>query len=202
MIRRHIRIALAGAALAIAAAPAIAQFSDSFNFLSAVRSADGEKVTKALEGQRATIINTRDYSTGETALMITIKRHDLTWTSFLLGRGANPDVKDFKGNTALHVAALLGFQSGAELLLGQGASVNAANNSGETPLIIAVQQRNPAMVRLLLANGADPKLPDRIAGKSAHDYAAEDPRGTAVLKIIDESKTPVKSKPKAIGPTM
>ena len=202
MIRRHIRIALAGAALAIAAAPAAAQFSDSFNFLTAVRSADGEKVTKALEGEHSTIINTRDYSTGETALIITIKRHDLTWTSFLLSRGANPDGKDFKGNTPLHFAALLGFQEGADLLLGQAAQVNAVNASGETPLIIATQQRNIAMVRLLLTNGADPKLPDRIAGKSARDYAAEDPRGAAVLKIIDESKTVAKAKPKVSGPSM
>lgn len=199
---RHFRVALAGAVLAIAAAPAAAQFSDSFNFLTAVRSSDGEKVTKALEGDRATIINTKDYSTGETALMITIKRHDLTWSSFLLGRGANPGVKDFKGNTALHYAALLGFQEGAELLLRVSAPVNAVNNNGETPLIIAVQQRNLPMVRLLLTNGADPKLPDRIAGKSARDYAADDPRAAAVLKIIDESKSPVKAKPKVAGPTM
>jgi ankyrin repeat protein len=199
---RHLRIALAGAMLALAAAPAAAQFSDSFNFLTAVRGSDGEKVTKALEGDRATIINTRDYSTGETALMITIKRHDMTWSSFLLGRGANPDVKDFKGNTALHYAALLGFQEGAELLLGQAAQINAVNNNGETPLIIAVQQRNVPIVRLLMNNGADPRLPDRIAGKSAHDYATDDPRAAAVLKIIDESKTVVKAKPKVAGPKM
>ncbi len=200
MIRRHIRFALAVAMLAIAAAPAAAQFSDSFNFLQAVRSRDGEKVTKALQGNRATIINTRDYNTGETALAITIKGHDLTWSSFLLGRGANPNVKDAKGNAPLHVAAFLGFLEGATLLLGEGAQVNLPNNSGETPLIVAVQQRNIAMVRLLLANGADARIPDRIAGKSARDYAAEDSRSAAVLKVIDASKTETKPKPKMSGP--
>lgn len=201
MSRRTLRIALAAAALAIATTPAAAQFSDSYVFLNAVRQADGEKVSKALQGNGSTIINTRDYSTGETALAITIKRHDLTWSSFLLGRGADPNIRDARGNAPLHVAAQLGFQPGAELLLNQRANVNLANSSGETPLIIAVQRRNTAMVRLLLANGADPKLPDRIAGKSARDYAVDDPRATAVLKIIDESKTEVKKavKPKS-GP--
>ena len=181
MIRRLIRFTLVGAMLAIAAAPAAAQFSDSFNFLQAVRSRDGDKVTKALQGNRATIINTKDYSTGETALAITIKGHDLTWSSFLLGRGANPNVRDAQGNAPLHIAARLGFQEGAQLLLGQGAQVNLANNSGETPLIVAVQKRDVPMVRLLLANGADARIPDRIAGKSARDYAAEDSRSAAVL---------------------
>lgn len=198
MVRRHIIIV--AAALAIAATPAMAQFSDSYNFLNAVRQSDGEKATKALQGNGSTLINTRDYSTGETALMITIKRRDLTWSSFLLGKGANPNARDTQGNGPLHIAAQLGFAEGAELLIGQKANVNLANNSGETPLIIATQQRNVPMVRLLLTNGADPKLADRIAGKSARDYAADDPRGAAVLKILNEAPAVTKPKPKMSGP--
>jgi ankyrin repeat protein len=200
MIRRLILPSCAAALLALLPAPAAAQFSDSYNFLNAVRQSDGMKATKALEGNGATLINTRDYSTGETALIITIKRRDLTWTNFMLSRGANPNVKDSQGNSALHIAALLGFPEGAELLLSRKAQVNLGNNSGETPLIIAVQQRNLAMIRLLLANGADPKQADRIAGKSARDYAAEDSRGAAVLKVLDEVKATVAPKPKLSGP--
>ncbi|ABQ69174.1 Ankyrin [Rhizorhabdus wittichii RW1] len=205
MIRRHLLAACVAATmgpvlLGLAAAPAAAQFSDSYNFLNAVRQSDGAKATKALEGNGATMVNTRDYSTGETALMITIKRRDLTWSSFLLGKGANPNVRDAQGNAPLHAAALLGFTEGAELLLGRNAQVNMANNSGETPLIIAVQQRNVPMVRLLLMNGADPKIADRIAGKSARDYASEDPRGSAVLKVIDETKSTVAPKKNIAGP--
>jgi len=204
-IRHHIlaswaAIAIGPLMLGFAAAPAAAQFSDSYNFLNAVRQSDGTKATKALEGTGATMVNTRDYATGETALAITVKRRDMTWTSFLLGKGANPNVRDGQGNAPLHIAALLGFTEGAELLLGRKAQVDLTNNSGETPLIIAVQQRNVPMVRMLLNNGADPKLSDRIAGKSARDYAAEDPRGAAVLKVIDETKTTVAPKPKLSGP--
>ncbi len=199
MIHRHILIGCAAAAMALASAPAVAQFSDSYTFLNAVRQSDGEKATKALQGSGATLVNTKDYSTGETALAITIKRRDLTWSSFLLGKGANPNIKDGQGNTPLHAAALLGFQEGAELLLRQKAQINATNGSGETPLVIAVQQRNIPMVRLLLTNGADPKIADRIAGKNAIDYASEDPRGAAVLKVIEETKSTAPAKPK-MGP--
>lgn len=205
MIRRHIlarfaAIAIGAVTIGFAAVPAAAQFSDSYNFLNAVRQSDGAKATKALEGTGSTMVNTRDYSTGETALAITVKRRDLTWTSFLLGKGANPNVRDGQGNAPLHIAALLGFSEGAELLISRKAQVNLANNSGETPLIIAVQQRNIPLVRMLLNNGADPKMSDRIAGKSARDYAAEDPRGAAVLKVLDESKATVAPKPKLSGP--
>lgn len=199
MIHRHILIGCAAAAMALASVPAAAQFSDSYTFLNAVRQSDGEKATKALQGSGATLVNTKDYTTGETALAITIKRRDLTWSSFLLGKGANPNIKDGQGNTPLHAAALLGFQEGAELLLRQKAQINATNGSGETPLVIAVQQRNIPMIRLLLTNGADPKIADRIAGKNAIDYASEDPRGAAVMKVIEETKSTTVAKPK-MGP--
>lgn len=182
-----------------AAMPAAAQFSESYKFLKGVRDADGTEVTKALQTPGSTLINTRDYTTGEAALHIVVKRRDMTWLSFLLAKGANPDVRDNAGNTPLIIASQLGFPEGAELLLKQGASVNLGNNSGETPLIVATQQRNVPMVRLLVTNGADPKRADRIAGKSAHDYAAEDVRAAAVLKILDDAPA-VKAKPKMQGP--
>lgn len=202
MIRRHLLAPLAAALLAITATPAAAQFSDSYNFLKAIKDADGTAAQKALNGNGITIINTRDYTTGETGLHITVKRRDMTWTRYLLSKGANPNVKDARGDTPLIAATRLSFAEGADLLISQKAQVNLGNSSGETPLIIAVQQRNAQMVRLLLANGADPKQADRIAGKSARDYASEDPRGAAVLKLIDESKTAVQAKPKVSGPSL
>ena len=182
-----------------AAVPASAQFSESYKFLKGVRDADGNEVTKALQNPGSTLINTRDYTTGEAALHIVIKRRDMTWLSFILSRGANPDIRDNAGNTPMIMASQLGFTEGAEMLLNRGATINLANNSGETPLIVATQLRSIPMVRLLINNGADPKKADRIAGKSAHDYAAEDVRAAAVLKILDEAPA-VKAKPKMQGP--
>jgi len=193
-------VSLAIGVAAIGATPAAAQFSESFNFLKAVRDADGEKVTKSLRDSGSTLINTRDFSTGDAALHIVVKRRDLTWLNFLLGNGANPDIRDNAGNTPLIKAAQIGFIEGVSALVARGAKVNLGNSSGETPLIIATQQRDLALVRVLLTSGADPRQPDRIAGKSAHDYAAEDPRSASVLKMLDAAPVVTKPKPKLSGP--
>ena len=194
---RPIRTVIAMLAALLLAMPASAQFSESYKFLKAVRDADGAKATEALE----TIIDTKDYNTGETALHIVVKRRDMTWLGFLLAKGAKPDARDAQGNTPLGLAAQLGFSDGVQLLLAARAAVDLDNNGGETPLIYAVHNRDLATVRLLLAAGANPNRPDHIAGKSAHDYAAEDRRAAAVLKAIDEAK-PAKLSPKMSGPTL
>ena len=46
MIRRHLLAACVAATIGLAATPAAAQFSDSYNFLNAVRQSDGTKATK------------------------------------------------------------------------------------------------------------------------------------------------------------
>lgn len=187
----------AGALLAMLAlaTPAAAQFSDSFNFLKAVRDRDGAKVAEAVEQPGSRIIDTKDYSTGEGALHILVKRRDTGWLSYMLGKGATADIRDREGNTPLLIATQLGYTEGVRLLLGEGAGVNAANARGETPVILATQNRDSALVRLLIANGANPRLPDRIAGKSARDYAAEDNRSAAILKMIDDAPAAKPAKP-------
>jgi uncharacterized protein len=183
-------------ALTVLAAPVTvqAQFSESFNFLKAVKDRDGAKVTEFLNkpGSGAVIVNTRDGSTGETALHIVAAGRDSLWLGFLLQRGANPDMRDGRGNTALMIATQLGWADGIQTLLTRRAGVDVANSSGETPLIRAVQNRDLASVRLLLAAGANPNKPDNAAGLSAKDYAARDPRLSAILKELVEAKPVVK----------
>jgi len=167
------RIALAALALFTmsVAAPALAQFSDSYRFLEAVRKSENNKIVEALEQPGVTPINTKDRSTGETALMIVIVRRDVTMTSYLLGRGARTDLTDNGGRSALMLATERRFPEGMQLLLTAKANPNQTNNSGETPLIRAVQLRDIEMVRLLMAFGADPDRRDTLAGMSALDYA-------------------------------
>jgi uncharacterized protein len=176
------------------AAPSIAQaqFSDSFTFLKAVRDRDGEKVTEFLNKPGSVLIHTRDISTGDTALHIVTQRRDSVWLGFILQRGANPDIRDGRGNTPLLIATQLGWAEGIQTLLARRAGVDVANSAGETALIRAVQNRDIASVRLLLAAGANPNRPDNAAGLSAKDYAARDTRSTAILKEIVEAKPVVK----------
>lgn len=178
---------------------ALAQFSDSYNFLKAVRDRDGSKTTEMISKPGNVIIDTRDAATGETALHIVTRERDETWMRFLLSRGAKPDMRDARGNTPLMLAAQLGFVEGAQLLISRRASVDLANSSGETPLIRAVQNRDAAMVQLLMTSGANPNKVDSGAGLSARDYAMRDRRSAAILKILETAK-PVTAAPKAAGP--
>lgn len=183
------RFGILAAAFSFAlAAPALAQFSDSYNFLKAVRDRDGNKVTQMLGGNNPTIINTRDYNSGESALHIVVKRRDDTYLRFLLAKGANPNLRDNNGNSPLMAAAQIGFPEAITTLAQAGADVNLANNGGETPLIIAVQRRDLANVRLLLAAGANPDLADHVAGMSAYDYAKRDTRSSAIVRMMDDAK--------------
>jgi len=185
------RAMLCGLALACAA-PAAAQFSDSYNFLKAVRESDGDKALELLSKPGAPVLNTRDPNTGETALHISVRTHSDNWVGFLLNKGANTEVKDRQGNTALHVAALVGDQTAITYLLGMKARVNAINNNGETPLILAVHRRDIDAVHLLVDGGADPKIQDTLAGKSALDYARQDSRLGPILKVMEDAKAPPK----------
>ena len=194
------RAIAASVALALAAVPAAAQqnFSDAYNFLKAVKERDGPKVTALVATPGSVVINTRDRSNGEGALHYMVRARDLVWLAFLLGKGARPDIQSNRGDTPLTLAAQIGWLEGAEQLLARRASVDLANGRGETPLVLATQRRDVALVRMLLARRANPKRTDNVAGMSALDYARQDPRAGAVLKLIEAKLAAAKP---AQGPT-
>lgn len=172
---------------AVAASPAAAQlFSDGYEFLKAVKDRDGDTVTQALNEPGSVIVNTRDISSGESALHIVTKRRDVTWIKFLTAKGANPNIRDKRGVTPLQIATSLGFAEGAEALIKAGADVDESNVAGETPLIAAVHRRDVALVRLLLANGANPDRSDN-SGRTARDYVQLTNSNTQLLKEFEDA---------------
>lgn len=192
MVRKFLWIFLAAASLS---APVAAQYvSDAEPFIKAVSERDGDKVLELLD-KRPLIVNSRN-SKGETALNVAISRNDDTWTRFLLGRKADPNLPDGRGDTPLIAAARVGYVDAAELLIELGARVDGSNRMGETPLIIAVQQRELPIVKLLLSKGANPDKADSAAGYSARDYAKRDTRARDILAAIDASKAPGKASAK------
>jgi len=184
---------LAGAvALAV---PAQAQFSTGYKFLEAVKKKDGGEVTDMLAAPGSTLVNTRDVSTGDSALHIVVARRDATWVQFLIAKGANVNLRNNKGETPLQLGSNLGFVEGVEVLLRSGARVDDANSTGETALIAAVHRKDGAMARVLLKAGADPKRSDN-SGRSALDYAQLDGKSNPVLAEIDAALAERAAKPK------
>lgn len=200
-VNRKIILAVATVAMLPVAsgvvAPALqAQFSDSYNFLKAVRERKGEDAEKFLAEPGTVIVNTRDSTTGETALHIVVQRRDTTWLNYLLQKGGNPNLADKKGTTPLMLATQINFVEGIDSLVKRKAVVDQANRSGETALILAVQLRNSEAVRVLLKAGANPDKKDSRAGYSARDYAMQDGRASAIVSIIENhGKTDATKKP-------
>lgn len=192
------------AAALISPVPAAAQFSKSYKFLEAVRKKKGEEVQDALNEPGSQIVNTRDITSGETALHIVTARRDLTWMNFLIAKGANVNLHDSRGTTPLQLAVSLGFPEGVELLIAQKARIDEPNSSGETPLISAVHRRDIGLMRLLLKAGADPDRADN-SGRSARDYALLGGRSSALVSEIENNAKPRGqrgSTQRSYGPTL
>lgn len=201
---RRIRIAaLIGAFAACAAAgvPVQAQqMSEGFEFLKAVKARDGNKVTAALDRPGSIVVNTRDISTGESALHVVVARRDPTWLRFLIGRGANANLADKRGITPMQLAANLGWSDGVAILVNAGASVDTANQTGETPLIAAIHRRDVELVRVLLKAGANPDRSDN-SGRTARDYAALLGPQSAIMVELERSVAERKARAaKSYGP--
>lgn len=81
--------------------------------------------------------------------------------------GADINVRNHKGQTALHCAAKAGFLKVIHLLIEKGAIIDAPDNKGETALFEAIRstikngEKQRAAIEALLVEGADPNLKNR-----------------------------------------
>jgi ankyrin repeat protein len=81
--------------------------------------------------------------------------------TFLLDHGADINVAQRYGMTALHGATRAGNRAMVELLLSRGANVNAKDGLDETALHLALERNFPAVIETLLAAKADVNAADR-----------------------------------------
>ena len=90
------------------------------------------------------------------ALMYAASFNHVQVVVLLLEKGANVNLSDPEGITALHIAAKLGHLEVVRLLLDQGAEINKQKLNGATALYVAAQDaRTAQVVSLLVERGAD-----------------------------------------------
>lgn len=73
----------------------------------------------------------------------------------LLDRGANINVTDYKGKTAMHRASQAGFLRITQLLIDRGGDLEIADNKNETPIFDAIYHARLATIALLIKNNAN-----------------------------------------------
>ena len=102
---------------------------------------------------------------GETLLHAVVFAEKVDAVYLLLSRGADPNVRGWRGQTPLHLAIVYEGTSNCRmeavrLLLKHGADPNARDEHGKTPLHYAAEHCMPDLVELLLKHGADPNARD------------------------------------------
>ncbi len=87
-------------------------------------------------------------------LKLLVHRDFVQVCKLLLDRGAKIDFTNIGGDTALSIAASVGFNKVCNLLLERGANLNIKNKKGLSPLLLSAQNRHFAVFTTLLEFGA------------------------------------------------
>ncbi|CAI7670392.1 unnamed protein product [Penicillium discolor] len=104
-------------------------------------------------------------------------------TASLLQYGANANIIDQRGMTALWWAMASGHPDIVELLLSNGAGTESVGSDGLTPLLWASTEENLAILELLINHGANINAQNN-SGKTALMRAASRERSVPVIRLL------------------
>jgi ankyrin repeat protein len=101
----------------------------------------------------------------------------------LVENGANVQVRDREGKTALAIAAYYNSWEMAAALLKHGADPNARGYDGWTPLMRAAKNGNREVIRVLASHGANVNAVG-LNGETALKLAADRPETAVLLREL------------------
>ncbi len=111
---------------------------------------DHFETARLLVAKGARLDGTGNYDHSPLQCSIENKRFDVA--KWLLRQGANPNLQNWRGNTALMEA--VDHPDLVRFLIRMGAAVNIKQDQGQTALSFAISGKNLESVRILLAHGA------------------------------------------------
>ncbi|HZS10079.1 MAG TPA: ankyrin repeat domain-containing protein [Blastocatellia bacterium] len=159
--------------------------------MQALRDGDGSAFRKLARTENK-IGNLRGMG-GTTPLMQAALYGDAQAVRLLLEQGADPNLRNDAGATALMWA--VDDPEKTRLLIEHGANVNARSDDGRTPLLIAAEQfSNSGVIKLLLERGADlsAKSPNNLGYATVLSEAART-GDLALLRLLISRGAEVKS---------
>ncbi|SVB86785.1 uncharacterized protein METZ01_LOCUS239639, partial [marine metagenome] len=138
----------------------------------------------------------------DSPLLNATKRGDAVAVRSLLEDGADPNVAQGDGLTALHLAAQQGSLEIARLLIGSGANVKAKTRIGDyTPLHLASGGAHTSVVRALIDAGADLTAITSRTGVTPLHLAAKALNGESTVRTLPEHGVAVDARENAAGQT-
>ena len=126
------------------------------------------------------------------AFLASARSGDVDRVQPFLADGADANVRDDSGNTALHYAAAFGYTEMAQILVDAGADVDAQGRIGNTPLHLASQEGHSDVVAIFIDRGADLNAENEFGG-TALAFAS----GWGHRDIVDQLQRG--SQPSAVG---
>jgi ankyrin repeat protein len=110
-----------------------------------------------------------------------------TMTEFLIENGADVDLKNEKGWSALSLACREGSAKTVKVLIDHGADLESRTPEGCTPLMSAAQRGSEPVIRLLVEAGANVHAKDN-KGETAVTLARQNlqSRTAAVVALLED----------------
>ncbi len=122
-------------------------------------------------------------------LHIAIEKEDIILLQKTLDAGADKDVKDRQGYTALHRAIQVGITHAMEIFLARGCDANIANKEGWTPLFTAIFGNSTVIIiEKLLRHGASVNYKD-LNNVNPLQLALEKGQADVILLLLENGAT-------------